>query len=117
MRENAERELLEQHGFDVDGAMKRFMNNEQLYKKCLKKFLGDESMDILKESCVAGDTQNAFKAAHTMKGFIANLGMEKLHETLTPLVEKLRIGTIPEQEEIDNLGKIYQEMYELIENI
>ena len=43
--------------------------------------------------------------------------MEKLHETLTPLVEKLRIGTIPEQEEIDNLGKIYQEMYELIENI
>ena len=42
--ENAEKELLEQHGFDVDGTMKRFLNNEMLYKKCLKKFLNDKSI-------------------------------------------------------------------------
>ena len=37
--EAAQKELLEQKGFDVDGTMRRFLNNEALYMKCLKKFL------------------------------------------------------------------------------
>ena len=115
--EKAERELLEQHGFDVDGTMKRFLNNEQLYKKCLKKFLTDESMEKLKISCEAGDTQEAFKAAHTMKGFISNLGINKLYHLLTPMVEKLRDGNTLEQEELKALENVYREMYELIENM
>lgn len=115
--ENAEKELLERHGFDVDGTMKRFLNNEQLYKKCLKKFLDDESMEKLKAACGAGDAQEAFKAAHTMKGFISNLGMEKLHQLLIPMVEKLRAGETLGQEELIRLEEVYREMYELIENM
>lgn len=115
--ESTERELLEQHGFDVAGTMKRFLNNEQLYKKCLKKFLADESMEKLKEACMANNTEEAFKVAHTMKGFISNLGMEKLHQVLTPMVEKLRAGSMLEQEEVKLLEDVYREMYELIENI
>ena len=80
--DSVEKELLEQHGFDVDGTMKRFLNNEMLYKKCLKKFLDDKSMETLKEACKVGNVEEAFKAAHTMKGFISNLGMEKLHQLL-----------------------------------
>ena len=115
--ENAERELLEQHGFDVEGTMKRFLNNEQLYKKCLKKFLDDDSMDRLKESCEVGNINEAFKAAHTMKGFISNLGMNKLYHLLTPMVERLREGNALEQDEIKTLEDVYREMYELIENM
>lgn len=114
---NMERELLEQHGFDVNGAMKRFLNNEQLYIKCLKKFLTDESMNSLKAAFVAGNAEDGFKAAHTMKGFVANLGMEKLHQALNPVVEKLRAGSVPEQDELNGIEEIYKEMYELIENI
>lgn len=115
--ENAEKELLEQHGFDVDGTMKRFLNNEQLYKKCLKKFLDDKSMDVLKTACASSNVEEAFKAAHTMKGFISNLGMEKLHQVLIPMVEKLRSGELLEQDELIRLEEVYREMYELIENI
>ena len=115
--ENTEKELLEQHGFDVDGTMKRFLNNEMIYKKCLKKFLDDKSMEVLKESCNAGNIEEAFKAAHTMKGFISNLGMEKLHQYLIPMVEKLRAGEMLEQDEVTQLEEVYQEMYELIEDM
>lgn len=115
--ENTERKLLEQHGFDIDGTMKRFLNNETLYKKCLKKFLDDESMDKLKTAYAEGNTEEAFKIAHTMKGFVSNLGMNKLYHLLIPMVEKLRDGHVPAQEELTALEDVYREMYELIENI
>lgn len=115
--ENAERELLEQHGFDVDGTMKRFLNNEQLYHKCLKKFLDDDSMNKLMEACATDNVEDAFKAAHTMKGFISNLGVNKLYHLLYPLVEKLRTGNALTQDEIRELQDVYQEMYELIEKL
>lgn len=115
--ENAQKELLEQHGFDVDGTMKRFLNNETLYKKCLKKFLDDKSMERLKNACISSNAEEAFKAAHTMKGFISNLGMERLHQLLIPMVEKLRAGALLEAEELERLEETYREMYELIENI
>ena len=89
--ENTEKELLEQHGFDVDGAMKRFLNNEMLYKKCLKKFLDDKSMEALKTASNSSNVEEAFKAAHTMKGFVSNLGMDKLYKLLIPMVMILGI--------------------------
>lgn len=39
-----QKKYLEEKGFDVDGTMKRFLNNETLYLKCLKKFLDDSSL-------------------------------------------------------------------------
>lgn len=115
--ESTEKELLEQHGFDVDGTMRRFLNNEMLYKKCLKKFLDDKSMENLKQAYASANVEEAFKAAHTMKGFISNLGMEKLHKLLIPMVETLRAGTMLAESEVAQLEEVYREMYELIENI
>jgi len=46
--EKSEQDLLESNGFYVEGALKRFLNNEALYKKCLKKFLNDKSYEQLK---------------------------------------------------------------------
>ena len=74
-------------------------------------------MDSLKEACAVGNINEAFKAAHTMKGFISNLGMNKLYHLLTPMVEKLREGNALGQDEIKTLEDVYREMYELIENI
>ncbi len=115
--ESAKRELLMQYGFDVEGAMRRFLNNEQLYKKCLKKLLSDESMEKLMKAYHKGAVEDAFKAAHTMKGFVSNLGIEKLHQLLIPLVEELRGGSMPEQAKILQLEEVYREIYELIENM
>ena len=53
--DTAKKELLEQNGFDVDGTMRRFLNNEALYMKCMKKFLDDTSFDQLKDAYLTVD--------------------------------------------------------------
>ena len=58
-----EKEMLVQNGFDVDGAMHRFLNNEALYKKCMRKYLDDTSFDDLIAAVNEGNCNEAFKAA------------------------------------------------------
>lgn len=115
--EKAEKELLEHHGFDVEGTLSRFMKNEQLYRKCMKKFLDDSNMRKLKEACVQENKEEAFRAAHTMKGLVSNLGIGKLYGLLTPAVEKLRAGEFLTPQETAEIEEVYQEVYELIENM
>lgn len=111
------KDKLEQNGFDIEGAMKRFLNNEALYKQCLDKFLKDQSYEELKLALSAEDCKGAFHAAHTMKGFVSNLGMNRLYEAVCPVVEKLRILDINVTEEMKNLDTVYQETCQLIEQL
>lgn len=115
--EQQEIDRLKSCGFDVDGAMRRFLNNEQLYKKCLKKLLDDKSFESLKQAFDEGNCEEAFKAAHTMKGIVANLGLEKLHELVSPMVEKLRAGNLDIAEDLEQVGQVYQENYDIIEKM
>ena len=108
-------ELLIQNGFDVEGAMKRFMNNEALYLKCLKKMLNDTNIKELRSAYDSGDCENAFKAAHSIKGFVSNLGIETLHQQIHPMVECLRCGSLPANEELEQFEQAYQTIYKLIE--
>ena len=110
-------ELLIQNGFDVEGAMKRFMNNETLYLKCLKKMLNDDNIKELRVAFDNGDCENAFKAAHSIKGFVSNLGIETLHRQVHPIVEAFRAGTMPQASEIAQFEQAYQEVYQLIESL
>ncbi|MBO5144485.1 MAG: Hpt domain-containing protein [Lachnospiraceae bacterium] len=111
----SQRELLQKNGFDVDGTMRRFLNNEALYLKCLKKFLDDSSYEELKEAYAEGNCNEAFKSAHTMKGFVSNLGIDDLYHLLIPLVEKLRVQDMNIDSEMKQLEIIYQKTYNLIE--
>lgn len=110
-------ELLVQNGFDVDGAMKRFMNNEALYLKCLKKMLNDTNIKELRVAYDSGDCETAFKAAHSIKGFVSNLGIEVLHQQIHPIVESLRAGSLPGADEVAQFEEMYQKIYTLIETL
>lgn len=111
------RKLLEDNGFDVEGTMKRFLNNDALYMKCLKKFLDDDSMERLKTAYEEGNCEEAFKAAHTMKGFVSNLGINRLYEAINPMVEKLRTGNMDVTEELKITEELYYNTYNLIETL
>ncbi|MCM1182798.1 MAG: Hpt domain-containing protein [Roseburia sp.] len=115
--EKTVQEMLENNGFDVAGAMNRFLNNEALYKKCLKKLLDDPSYEQLKEAYRNGNCNEAFKAAHTMKGAVSNLGVNRLYHLLMPMVEKLRAQDMNIAEEMEQLDKLYGETYKIIENL
>lgn len=61
------REAYEKIGANYDDACARLMGEEMLARFALK-FLDDESVDKLEAAMAAGDTEEAFMAAHTLKG-------------------------------------------------
>lgn len=109
--------MLENKGFDVEGAMRRFLNNEALYIKCMKKFLVDPSYEQLRSAYHAGNCDEAFKAAHTMKGFVSNLGINNIYHLLIPMVEKLRVQDMNIEEELKQLDVLYEESIKLVESL
>lgn len=77
-------------GVDVKGALNRFMNNEGLYERFLRKFPADTSYQNLLTSIENSDYEEAFRAAHTLKGVAGNLGFDNLLTYIVPLVEVFR---------------------------
>lgn len=102
-------QMLKENGFEVMNTMDRFMQNEELYFKFLKKLTEDGNFEGLKKALADKDYQKAFGHAHTLKGVLANLGIEDAYRKIIPLVEALR------HEETDGLEdrmKEFSDSYE-----
>lgn len=101
---------LRERGCDVDGALARFLNKEDFYTKCYKKFLDDPAFAGLDEALKQKDADAAFRHAHTLKGLTANMGLTPLHDLVVRIVEPLRGGLYS-----DELLEIYNTMMKEIE--
>ena len=66
--------------------------SERIIQKFVLKFLDDGSYQLLLDSLAAGNGEEAFRAAHTIKGMCQNLGFARLSASSTALTEKLRGG-------------------------
>ena len=60
------------------------------------KFLDDGSYDLLCRSLEEKNYEEAFRAAHTIKGVCQNLSIDKLQASSSRLCEALRNGYTPE---------------------
>lgn len=69
-----------------------------LVKRFITKFLSDDSFSQLCRAMESGQREEAFRAAHTLKGVSANLGFDRLLSSAGALTELLRgeTGGIPE---------------------
>ena len=68
-------------------SVKDRLQNDALIEKFLIKFLADESYaNILK------NLEEAFRAAHTLKGVCQNLGLDRLYKSSYDVTEALRNG-------------------------
>lgn len=76
------------HG-DYEDAKQRLMN-DRLIDKFILKFPQDNSMTILREAVQAGNIEESFRGAHTLKGVSANLAFTELREAASVLTEQLR---------------------------
>lgn len=81
-------------GIQADEALERFMGNEALLARFLKKFPEDQSYDALCRALKAGDTEGAFRASHTLKGVCGNLSMRTLFTLVSGQTECLRSGDL-----------------------
>lgn len=86
------RQCYENMGSDFDGVLRR-LGSEAMISRVAVKFLNDPSFNNLKSALAAGRTEEAFLAAHTLKGVCVNLGFDKLYECSSALTELLRTGS------------------------
>ena len=82
-------------GGNYDDAIGR-LRSERLVQKFVLKFLDDGSYDLLCRSLEEKNYEEAFRAAHTIKGVCQNLSMDKLQASSSRLCESLRNGYTPE---------------------
>ena len=81
---------------DLEGAMRRFADDEELYITCLDAFLLDPTMDELDDAIKARLWDEAFTAAHALKGLAGNMGFIPLFHATGELVVLIRAGRINE---------------------
>lgn len=93
------------------------LRSERLVQKFVLKFLNDGSYQMLLDSLAAGNREEAFRAAHTIKGVCANLAFNTLLESSEALTDALRDGKPAqpgEEELVQRVGEDYQRAVQAI---
>lgn len=94
---------------DYQGVLGR-LTSERMVQKFVLKFLNDGSYDLLLRSMAEENWQEAFRAAHTIKGVCQNLGLTRLLDSSSQLSEALRHGYTPEADGLaEQVGRDYQD--------
>ena len=105
-------------GVDKEVTMERFMQNEDLYFKCLKKFLDDDNYRKYKEAYAGRNVKDAFEALHSLKGVTGNLGLDNMYNIVRPMVEILRTGSLEiDAESRGKLDAYYEEAVNIINKL
>lgn len=82
---------------------------ENMIRRFLGKFLRDPSHADLHAALEREDIESAFRAAHTLKGTAANLGLDGLAAAASELTEALRgADTLPPRHLVDACDAAYR---------
>ena len=82
-------EFYEEVGCDYNDIMSRLRTEERI-KKFAGMFTRDESYNTLIRCVNEGDADEAFRAAHTMKGMCQNMAFTRLYQSSHAITEILR---------------------------
>ena len=83
--------LYREVGGDLAGTVAR-LGGEERVERFLQLLAGDDTFAMLRAAMSAGDLTCAFRAAHTLKGVAANMGLLRMQEAASALTEALRAG-------------------------
>jgi len=78
---------------DVDDALKRVGGNMALYKRLLARFAESDQCAPLAEALNSGDTEEAARLAHTLKGVSANLSLVKVKNLSADIEQLIKSGS------------------------
>ncbi len=91
--------LYEAVGGDYKDVVKRFIS-EEFAAGLAVRFLDDDEMEKLGAAMETRNIEEAFRAAHTLKGVALNLGFKNLGRSASELTEVLRKRTFDGTEEL-----------------
>ena len=108
------KECYESMESDYEGVIGR-IGSEGLIKRFVLKFLDDPSYLNLEKAIQEQNAEEAFRAAHTLKGLCLNLGFDRLYKVSAELTEKLRGSDLNGYEAV--YGKVQDEYKNTIDAI
>lgn len=91
------------------------LRTEERIARFLIKVADDKSFDLLKTSLEEHNMEEAFRAAHTLKGVAQNLSFTELYERAVTVTEILRGGSLNVAAEMPALEKSYLHTVKSIE--
>ena len=83
-------EKLQEFGVDTQEGLTRCMNNQAFYFKMLKMGLANDQFEKLESALSANKLDEAFEAAHALKGVLGNLALTPIYKPLAEMTEMLR---------------------------
>lgn len=101
----------EAFGGNYQEVISRLRTDERV-ARFLQKVVSDQSYQLLCDSIASGNVDEAFRAAHTLKGVCANLSITRFGESSSALTEVLREKRVINDELKPLLEKV-KEDYEL----
>lgn len=102
---------------DIKSAQERFLGNFGLFSKFLYQFPEKPLFSELESAYKSGDVNGAFESAHTLKGVAGNLSLKLMTEPVSCVVEALRAGHLPTEEEWNELVTAYNRTVDYIAEI
>lgn len=91
-------------GNDYAALSERTFEDETLIAELMKMLLADDSFSKMRDCMDKGETENAFRAAHSLKGSCGMLGFTALFESMKLITDFLRYG------ELDSAEKVYPQV-------
>lgn len=82
--------LLEKEGIAIEETLARFMDNQELFIRFLRKFFSETDLNELKRSLADENFEESISISHSLKGVSANLGVRHLYEQLSQVVAALK---------------------------
>ena len=101
---------------DIDAALSRIGGNMGLYKKLLGRFIEGEHFEKLYNALQIGDTEEAARQAHSLKGVSANLSLVKVQSSALDLEQKLK-NNLDYSEDLDEFKRVFDITLEKITEI
>lgn len=81
---------LKAFGANTEEGLARCMGNEALYLRLVATIPAEKNFDRLKSSIENNNLDEAFEAAHALKGALGNLALTPLYKKAASLTELLR---------------------------
>lgn len=111
------KECYDSIGADFEDVLGR-LGSEKLIERFALKFLDDDSYNNLKGALAEKNAENAFRAAHTLKGVCLNLGLKNLYTVSSDLTEKLRGRSLDGADELfDKVREQYDITVNALKNV
>ena len=102
-------------GADYQDVLRR-LGTEERVRRFLIKFPEDTCYADLRRALTEGNGEEAFRAAHSLKGICMNLGFSSLYRSVNALTEELRSGQI-RPEALSLSGQVQEDYDAVIQSI